>query len=87
MQKPDHFSHFPFLRKWLEAPTESPEKFVKGPWITLLNRTQQKTPSIKHCRSGLSAARRPNGEITGEKQNRPKTADPRSRKPSSRGKP
>jgi hypothetical protein len=71
MQKPDHFSRFPFLRKWLVAPAESPEKSGKGPWIMLLNRTQQKMPSIKHCRSELSAARRPNGEITGEKQNRP----------------
>jgi hypothetical protein len=54
----------------------------------LLNHTQQKkTPSIKHCRSGLSAARCPNGEITGEKQNRLETVDPRSCKPPSRGKP
>lgn len=54
----------------------------------LLNRTQQKKrPSIKHCQSGLSAALRPNGEITGEKQNHLETADPYSHKPPSRGKP
>jgi hypothetical protein len=40
-----------------------------------------KRPSIKHYRSKLIASRRPNGEITGEKQNRRKTTNPRSPKP------
>jgi hypothetical protein len=81
MQWPDHYSHFPFLCKQLEAPTETPEKSGNGPWKTLLNCTKKKRPSIKHYRSKLIASRRPNGEITGEKQNRRKTTNPRSPKP------
>jgi len=42
---------------------------------------KKKRPSIKHYRSKLIASRRPNGEITGEKQNRRKTTNPRSPKP------
>jgi hypothetical protein len=39
MQWPDHISHFPFLRKRLEAPTETPKKSGRCPWNTLQNRT------------------------------------------------